>query len=161
MAACDATLHLRWPTTRETSGPWLRALAAGRATVITDLVHLGDVPTLDPRIWRPNGDEPPISVAIDILDEEHSLRLAIRRLALDPALRDRLGSAAAAWWQARHTVARMADDYERIMELARERPAPGRLLPAHLRDRGDATLRALMAPFGSAVSECIREISGD
>ena len=51
LAACDVTLNLRWPTARETSGPWLRALAAGRPTVIIDLVHLGDVPSLDPRTW--------------------------------------------------------------------------------------------------------------
>src|SRR6185369_15723618 len=38
LASCDVTLNLRWPTARETSGPWLRALAAGRTTVITDLV---------------------------------------------------------------------------------------------------------------------------
>jgi hypothetical protein len=54
LAACDVTLNLRWPTARETSGPWLRALAAGRATVITDLVHLDDVPSLDPRTWTVN-----------------------------------------------------------------------------------------------------------
>ena len=29
LAACDVSLNLRWPTARETSGPWLRALAAG------------------------------------------------------------------------------------------------------------------------------------
>ena len=51
LAACDVTLNLRWPTARETSGPWLRALAAGSPTIITDLVHLGDVPSLDPRTW--------------------------------------------------------------------------------------------------------------
>ena len=33
-------LNLRWPTAREMSGPWLRALAAGRPTVIIDLAHL-------------------------------------------------------------------------------------------------------------------------
>src|SRR5258708_26745918 len=54
LAACDVTLNLRWPTARETSRPWLRALAAGRATIITDLVHLADVPSLDPRTWTMN-----------------------------------------------------------------------------------------------------------
>ena len=51
LAACDVTLNLRWPTARETSGPWLRALAAGKPTIVTDLVHLADVPSLDPRTW--------------------------------------------------------------------------------------------------------------
>src|SRR6185312_6461911 len=30
LAACDVSINLRWPTAREMSGPWLRALAAGR-----------------------------------------------------------------------------------------------------------------------------------
>jgi glycosyltransferase involved in cell wall biosynthesis len=54
LAACDVSVNMRWPTARETSGPWLRALAAGIATVISDLVHLGDVPSLDPRTWTKN-----------------------------------------------------------------------------------------------------------
>ncbi len=49
IAACDVALNLRWPTAREMSGPWLRCLAAGKPTVIVDLAHLADVPTLDPR----------------------------------------------------------------------------------------------------------------
>ncbi len=39
IAAVDVSLNLRWPSARETSGPWLRALAAGRATIVTDLEH--------------------------------------------------------------------------------------------------------------------------
>jgi glycosyltransferase involved in cell wall biosynthesis len=39
IAACDVALNLRWPTAREISGPWLRALAAGRATVIRRSIH--------------------------------------------------------------------------------------------------------------------------
>ncbi len=54
IAACDVALNLRWPTAREVSGPWLRCLAAGKPTVIVDLAHLTDVPTVDPRTWRPN-----------------------------------------------------------------------------------------------------------
>jgi glycosyltransferase involved in cell wall biosynthesis len=54
LSACDVSLNLRWPTAREMSGPWLRALAAGLPTVIVDLEHLVDVPSLDPRTWREN-----------------------------------------------------------------------------------------------------------
>ena len=50
--ASDVCLCLRWPTNREASGPWLRALAAGKPTVINDLAHLVDLPTLDPRTWE-------------------------------------------------------------------------------------------------------------
>src|SRR6185436_3398939 len=80
IAAMDITLHLRWPTALETSGPWVRALAAGRATIVTDLAHQSHVAVLDPRTWAA-GTAEPIAVAIDILDEDHSLRAAMLRLA--------------------------------------------------------------------------------
>src|SRR5439155_21209021 len=51
LAAADACLCLRWPTAQETSGSWVQCLAAGRATVVTDLAHLADVPAIDPRTW--------------------------------------------------------------------------------------------------------------
>jgi glycosyltransferase involved in cell wall biosynthesis len=191
LAACDVSLNLRWPTARETSGPWLRALAAGRATIITDLVHLADAASLDPRTWEVNavstsedrrptsvlglsersflsapssgqpqngprtsdlGPRQAIAVAIDILDEDHSLRLAMRRLADDAALRARLGAAARQWWQREHSLDVMVGDYERVIAAAVARPAPGEALPPHMRDDGDRRLRELMAPFGPHVN---------
>ncbi len=96
IAAADVCLCLRWPTNREASGPWLRALAAGKPTVINDLTHLVDLPTLDPRTWEVQVASPAaadahrrwrreeaIAVAVDVLDEDHSLAIAMRRLALD------------------------------------------------------------------------------
>lgn len=154
LAACDVSLNLRWPTARETSGPWLRALAAGRPTVVTDLVHMTDFASLDPRTGISSFPIPhapfPICVAIDILDEDHSLRLALRRLVADAELRRELGRAAVEWWQATHSVERMVDDYERAIALAvtRQAPAMTRDLPEHMRDAGDAQLRALIEPFG-------------
>jgi glycosyltransferase involved in cell wall biosynthesis len=153
IAACDVCLNLRWPTARETSGPWLRALAAGKATVITDLVHLTGFASLDPRTWsaRDSGGwslQPPVCIAIDILDEDHSLRLAMRRLVADADLRERLGRAAREYWAREHSVDAMADDYERIMRDAASRPDPVAGLPAHMRDPGDRRLRALLQPFG-------------
>lgn len=166
IAASDVSLNLRWPTARETSGPWLRALAAGKATVITDLVHLTGFTSLDPRTWAvqegggwrvedgsvevqsshlpPSTLHPPVSVAIDILDEDHSLRLAMRRLAVDADLRARLGRAAREYWAREHTVDRMADDYERVIAEAGE--AGGR--PIYLGPDGAAKLRELLTPFG-------------
>ena len=157
IAACDVTLNLRWPTARETSGPWLRALAAGKPTVFTDLVHLATIPALDPRTWRAHGSRitdhgpqitAPVCVAIDILDEDHSLRLAMRRLATDADLRARLGHAAREYWMSEHSVEAMADDYERIMRDAAARPDPQVELPAHMRNPGDRRLRELLEPFG-------------
>jgi len=42
----------------------------------------------------------------------------------------------------------MADDYERVMREAAARPDPLVNLPAHLRNLGDAKLRALLEPLG-------------
>ena len=117
LAAADIACCLRWPTAQETSASWLRCLAAGLPTVVTDLVHQSDLPTLDPRNWAVQHGLPtlatptPVAVAIDILDEDRSLGLALRRLVTDPALRQRLAQAARAHWLAHHQLAQMADEY--------------------------------------------------
>jgi len=164
LAAADVSLNLRWPTAGETSGPWLRALAAGVATVITDLAHLGDVPSLDPRTWTANVEVPgagrearrdnegrasqlapraSVCIAIDILDEDHSLRLAMRRLATDAELRASLARAGQSFWQREHTVEAMADDYERVIRGVREVHEP-----REAQHSGEQKLETLLAPFG-------------
>ena len=172
LAACDVSLNLRWPTAREMSGPWLRALAAGLPTITTDLAHLADVPSLDPRTWTvragsgirdpgsgaetaelrrsdPASRTPDaVTVAIDILDEDHSLRLAMRRLATDEDLRASLGAHARAYWNREHSMPLMLEDYRRAIADAATLPAPGPRMPAHLVNSGDATLRRLLAEFG-------------
>jgi glycosyltransferase involved in cell wall biosynthesis len=158
VAACDVSLNLRWPTAREVSGPWLRALAAGKPTVTLDLAHMADVPSLDPRTWTiahagssPDAAPEPVTVAVDLLDEDHSLRLAMRRLAADADLRARLGRAASAHWETWHSTDGMIADYERVIARALEATVPAADLPAHLRADGSARLRALIAPFDSPV----------
>lgn len=150
IAAADVTLNLRWPTAREVSGPWLRCLAAGRASVVTDLAHLADAPALDPRTWTPTiaGAGAPIAVAIDVLDEDHSLRLAMRRLARDAALRAALGAAARDYWTREHSPGAMLEDYRRLLPLAAATPARPAALPAHLRDDGSGVLTAVLDRFG-------------
>jgi glycosyltransferase involved in cell wall biosynthesis len=167
IAACDVSLNLRWPTAREMSGPWLRALAAARATITIDLEHLVDVPSLDPRTWKVNsvasGDrrlaagvdptnrsdsQDPVTIAIDILDEDHSLRLAMRRLATDPALRSALGAAGQRYWEREHSMAGMIDDYERALAQAAVLPPPKVALPSHLVTTGDRVLNEVLQEFG-------------
>ncbi len=163
VAAVDVSLNLRWPTARETSGPWLRALAAGRPTVVIDLLQLGDVPTMDPRTWqlnpssivhRPASSEHAVAIGIDIVDEDHSLRLAMRRLATDADLRSTLGRAGQAYWQREHTIEAMTQDYQSAFarcasygEMAAG-GGNGVRMPDHLTPTGTETLRALLAPFG-------------
>ena len=158
LAACDVSLNLRWPTARETSGAWLRALAAGVPTIITDLIHLGGVPSLDPRTWTEHGPSAlgsyspkPVCVAIDILDEDHSLRLAMRRLAQDAELRERLGRAGRAWWEREHSLEVMVEDYVQLIASAAARPAEPRARsagsPDHFRSDGDRRLNAAAGPL--------------
>lgn len=152
LEAADACLCLRWPTSRETSAAWLRCLAAGRPTIVTDLAHTADVPAYDPRSWTvlhaqatrtddlgwPVRDEP-VCVSLDILDEEHSLRLAMQRLAADPRLRVRLGREALSVWARRFTLDRMVAGYRDLLERAMKTPvppAPRADLPAHFRADG-------------------------
>ena len=156
VAASEVSVNLRWPTAREVSGPWVHALAAGRATIITDLVHMSHVPALDPRTWRTNHVSSalhapePVTVAIDLLDEAHSLGLALRRLATDAGMRARLGCAGASFWQREHSMAAMLADYERILQKAMRTPAPRPALPRHLSANGTERLEELMRPFGIA-----------
>jgi glycosyltransferase involved in cell wall biosynthesis len=155
VVACDVGLNLRWPTAREVSGPWLRMLSAGLPTIVVDAAHHVDVVTLDPRTWRCHEPEPlgphpearAVAVGIDILDEDHSLRLAMRRLGSDPDLRVRLGNAARSYWESHHTVEAMAADYERAIELALTLSAPEVNLPAHLRPDPLAHTRQVVSDF--------------
>jgi len=149
--AADVCLCMRWPSSRETSAAWLRCLAAARPTVTTDLVHMVDIPAYDPRAWTilhapagagktmPLASEP-ACVSVDIIDEDHSLRLAMRRLASDPRLRATLGRRARQLWLERFTLDRMVAEYLDLLDAACTSPIPGRArlaqLPAHFGTRG-------------------------
>ena len=154
LVAADICLCLRWPTARETSGSWLRAVAAGKPTIVSRLTHLAGVPVLDPITWlTADGGDDAIGVGIDVLDEEVSLLAAMRRLAADVTLRDALGRRAWAYWQQDHTVSAMVDDYERVLAraVASDAPPPPTDLPEHFRGDGTELGRSLMAPFGLAI----------
>ena len=89
LATTDVWLCLRWPTTRETSGTWLRALAAGKATIISNLAHTQEIPVLrtpaaDSRsdLRAPGGGATdPVAVAVGVYDEARSLPIAMQALA--------------------------------------------------------------------------------
>jgi glycosyltransferase involved in cell wall biosynthesis len=136
LAAADVCLCLRWPTAQETSASWLRCLAAGRPTVITDLGHLADTPS-------------DVAIRVDLVDEAATLLEAMRRLADDQELRRRLGRAGHAYWMAHHTLDAMADDYRRVLALApsREAPEPDDL-PSHFLADYSEPARSILGSFG-------------
>ena len=161
VAAADVGFCLRWPSSRETSASWLRCLAAGTPTIVTDLIHLTDVPSLDPRDWNvagcPTGRDGygnrihPACVSIDILDEDHSLALAVRRLVTDNGLRATLGRDARRLWKNRFTLDGMASGYADAIDKACTLSADERRrskLPPHLRRDGTERARSLLAELG-------------
>lgn len=135
LAAADVCLCLRWPTALETSAAWLRCLAAGRATVITDLAHLVDIPA-------------DVTARVDPTDEASSLLQVMRRLTVDKAWRETLAANGRAYWLASHTVEMMAADYARLLPVAAARPAPS---PAGLPDH-------FLADYSGVAREAIRQI---
>ena len=90
-------------------------------------------------------------VSIDIIDEEHSLSLALARLTVDLNLRTSLGKAARRLWSDKFTLERMATNYERVIVTALATAYDhGRKnnLPPHLRQDGKETLRTLLKDVG-------------
>jgi glycosyltransferase involved in cell wall biosynthesis len=150
LAAADACLCLRWPTALETSAAWVQCLSAARATVITDLAHLVDVPTIDPRRGRASSPAvEPVAIAVDPLAEDESLRLAMSTLVDDPSLRDALARAGYAYWCANHTMDVMTRDYQNLLARAAARPMPSiDDLPRHFTSDHSITARAIAAQFG-------------
>ena len=162
VAAADVCLCLQWPVHGESFGMWLRCMAAGKPTIVTDVADHVDIPTLDPRDWyvrharhpsqEPLGPRPdPAGVSIDVIDEDHSLRLAMRRMANDPGLRRLVGEGARRLWERRFGLDRMVEDYENAIARALATPNGDlrqRSLPPSLLHDGTERARSLLAPFG-------------
>jgi len=152
--ACDIVLALTWPAHGESLMATLAGLAAGKPVVLFDLEAAARWPSLDPQTWRlrgPNGPSTaPIAITIDPRDEEHSLMLAVRRLAAEPGLRDSLGSAARRWSMENATLARAVEGFEAVLEEAAAiTPAPKPAdWPAHLSADGTRSARDVLDRFG-------------
>ena len=162
ISASDVCICLEWPSGRHAMMSLVESLAAAKPSIVTDLADRVDIPSLDPRDWhlrplasvhgRTGAFSPDAAcVSIDILDEDHSLPLAMIRLASDPALRAKLGSGAEALWERRFTFDRLVRDFEAAItralkvSLSDVRQAE---LPAHLRADGTERVRSILAPFG-------------
>jgi hypothetical protein len=152
VAAADVCFCMRWPTSRETSASWLRCLAAGRPTVTTDLVHNVDIPMVDFRDGSLLGTGDPVGASVDIVDEKHSLGLAIRRLATDPDLRDALGQNARTLWASRFRLEQMVAAYKSTIDMALKASLPSQprraAMPAHLRADGTEYAAKVLSDAG-------------
>jgi hypothetical protein len=93
-----------------------------------------------------------MTVAIDLLDEDRSLALAMQRLATDHALRDELAQRGHQYWARHHTLELMAEDYRRLIPAAIERPVPIPAdLPAHFTEDYSEAGRRIARRFGADV----------
>ncbi|MDH4064881.1 MAG: glycosyltransferase family 4 protein [Acidobacteriota bacterium] len=150
LAAADVCWCLRWPSNGETSASWLRCLGTGRPTLITALAQLRDVPVLrvDAAGLLDGPMDDAVGVAVDPVDERRDMPRALTSLAADADLRRRLGQAARRYWEARHTLPRMAAAYERLIRDAAVRSVPTPDLPPHLRDDGTRTAQRILSEIG-------------
>jgi hypothetical protein len=92
----------------------------------------------------------PVCVHVELIDDINMLRLVLRRLTEDPALRDRLGRAARRYWAEHATMTVMACDYETAIACAAAAPSPARPAgwPSHLMADGSSGARVLTAQVG-------------
>lgn len=150
----DVLIAVTWPPADELTMA-LAGMSAGRAVIVLETEATAGWPALDPQTWQPRGwsDQPPIVVSIDPRDEEHSLSLALRRLATDGELRHDLGSAAHAWWRQHATPDRAVDAWRSILAEAVAVAPPPRPAnwPPHLAADGTERARELLAEFGATL----------
>jgi len=155
LGASDAALCLGWPPSGELNAVWLRCLAAGVPTVVTDQTDYAEFPLLDPRDAQlPAADEgpsvrSPLALLTDLAAEQETLRLALRRLAAEPRLRARLGEAARAQWSSRHTPEHLARAYLRCIDRAAQLQPSTVVLPDHHRPDAFAHARRLVQGVGA------------
>jgi len=162
LAASDVCLSLQWPDRSDGVRSWLTAMAAGKPTVIADHAHLVDVPSLDPRDWQPRRvaspaeksrdlAKDPTCVTIDMVDEGHSLKLALRRLAEDSQLRSRLGANAKNLCATRFSADRMVNVMEDAVTRALAVPPEAVRrpdFPPHLLADGTDVARSTLEGLG-------------
>ena len=152
----DVVIALEWPPTGAAPRDALRAMAAGLPAIVFETEAVATWPTLDPQTWQPRGyvaAGQPIAISIDPRDEEHSLMLAMKRLASDAGLRAQLGAEAARWTAQCANVTAAAATWEVVLkEAASRRPgADTGQLPLHFTADGTARARALLDEIGVSV----------
>jgi len=150
----DIVIAVAWPPAGELTMA-LAGMAAGRAVIVLETETTAGLPAIDPQTWQPRGwtGQPPIVVSIDPRDEEHSLALALRRLATDAQLRESLGAAAHEWWRQHATLDHAVPTWRSILAEAITVTPPPRPSnwPRHLTANGTERARDLLAEFGATV----------
>ncbi|MBM3779605.1 MAG: hypothetical protein FJW23_15440 [Acidimicrobiia bacterium] len=151
----DVAVALAWPPAGGIAVEALAAMALGIPTIVLETRETVDWPSSDPRTWRSRDriGPPPVCIGLDPLDEEHSLVVALRRLASDLDARRALGEQARQWCAARHAPDAAAAAFETLLEEVRllDPPAHPADWPAHLTADGTDTARKILDEFGVEV----------
>jgi glycosyltransferase involved in cell wall biosynthesis len=157
LGVSDASLCLGWPPSGELNALWLRCLAAGVPTVVTDQTDYGEFALLDPRDReQPGAGEgpsvrSPLALLTDLAAEQQTLRLALRRLAAEPRLRARLAEAARARWSSQHRPEHLARAYLACVDRAAQLRPARVALPGHHRPDVFAHARRLVQSVGATL----------
>ena len=150
----DILVAVTWPPADELTMA-LAGMAAGRAVIVLETESTAGWPALDPQTWQPRGwtGQTPVVVSIDPRDEEHSLAIALRRLASDTELRRSLGSAAREWSRQHATLEHALQAWRSILAEALTVTPPPRPpdWPRHLTADGTERAREVLAEFGVTV----------
>jgi glycosyltransferase involved in cell wall biosynthesis len=106
LLACDAVVNLRYPFRHQMSATLMRAIAAGKPVLITDV---------------PSWDHFPAAFCLRVAPDEgevDALTAHLAGLARDPARRREMGEAARRFWSENATPSRMAGHYRRVLSEA-------------------------------------------
>ncbi len=106
LACCDAVVNLRAPLTKHMSATLVRALAAGRPLVVTQLDDWQFLPDDVCLLVPPGGAE------VGVLSEH------LAALAADPGRRERMSAAARAYFTEAASIGRMAAGYAGVIASA-------------------------------------------
>jgi SAM-dependent methyltransferase len=115
LLTCDVVINLRHPSRRQMSATLIRAMAAGKPLIISDLPEWQAFP--DEFCWRVKHGDPQQDVS--------TLAEYLRTLAADPAQRTRMGSAARVYFEQSHTVTQMVAAYLDVVQAVTGRVIQG------------------------------------
>lgn len=118
--ASDLSLNLRYPTAAETSATLLRLLSARRTVIITNQIHMLEIPTS-------------VVARVPLGDEDDGLFWLIKDFIRQPEKRDEIEAKARSYVESRHQIFHMVEDYLRYIDEANRLPDPTLAdLPPHL-----------------------------
>jgi glycosyltransferase involved in cell wall biosynthesis len=142
LALADICINMRYPTVRETSATLLRIMAMGKPVIISDLLHLGDIPQ-------------DIAIKIPLIDEEEILYKKLSNIIKNKSKREKLSHTGLNFIREKHSLKAMCDSYVPVIEegikLKSKRQIDRSGFPEHLRGLYTSTLEELKEVFNGFI----------